>query len=164
MTEYRLDTCPFVASRMTVQPDWIDYNGHLNMAYYNVLFDRSIDELFDTIGIGRAYLDTSGHSVFTVEAHVRYVREIGAADAVRIAMWLVDYDPKRLIVFAQMHHADEGWLSATSETISIHVDMTARRTCPFPAAALDNLRRFKEASDRVARPDGIGRRIALSSR
>ena len=51
---------PFVSSVMQVEPDWIDYNGHLNMAYYNVLFDRAVDEAFGLLGCGPDYLKTRG--------------------------------------------------------------------------------------------------------
>jgi acyl-CoA thioester hydrolase len=56
---------PFVSSLMRVEPAWIDYNGHLNMAYYNVLFDRAVDEVYERLGIGLEYLKRSHHSTFT---------------------------------------------------------------------------------------------------
>ena len=65
---------PFVSSPMRVEPQWIDYNGHLNMAYYNVLFDRAVDEAYELIGIGLDYLKAHNHSTFTAEAHVRFLR------------------------------------------------------------------------------------------
>src|SRR4051812_3847220 len=64
---------PFVSSVMRVEKGWIDYNGHLNMAYYNVLFDRCVDEAYELLGIGLNYLNTGNHSTFTAEAHVRYL-------------------------------------------------------------------------------------------
>jgi len=67
---------PFVSAPMRVEPGWIDYNGHLNMAYYNVLFDRAVDEVYELLGCGLAYLKESQHSCFTAEVHVRYLREL----------------------------------------------------------------------------------------
>jgi acyl-CoA thioester hydrolase len=75
---------PFVSSVMRVEPGWIDYNGHLNMAYYNVLFDRAVDEVFELLGCGLAYVKERRHSCYTVEVHVRYLRELHAEDAVRV--------------------------------------------------------------------------------
>ena len=63
---------------MTVEPQWIDYNGHLNMAYYNVLFDRAVDEVYELLGIGAELSQGAGHSTMTAEIHVRYLREIHA--------------------------------------------------------------------------------------
>ena len=70
---------PFVSSLMRVEPDWIDYNGHLNMAYYNVLFDRAVDEAFELLGCGHDYVTTRNLSTFTAEVHVRYLRELTPA-------------------------------------------------------------------------------------
>src|ERR1700758_167232 len=105
---------PFLASVMQIEPQWIDYNGHLNMAYYNVMFDRAIDELWLKLGIGPGYMRERNGSTFTAECHVRYLREIHTGDTVHIAIILVAADEKRLHTLEEMRHADEGWLSATS--------------------------------------------------
>src|ERR1044072_3644805 len=117
-------TAPFVSWVMGAEPQWIDYNGHLNMAYYNVLFDRAVDELFEVVGCGVDYVKT-GFSTFTAEVHVRYLRELKDGDPVRVTLQLLDYDSKRMHYFEQLWHAEENWLSATSENMSLHVDMNA---------------------------------------
>jgi acyl-CoA thioester hydrolase len=152
---------PFISSVMRVEPAWIDYNGHLNMAYYNVLLDRAVDEVFELLGCGLDYVKTRGHSCFTVEAHVRYLRELHAEAPVRVTFQLLDYDQKRMHYFEQLLHADEGWVSATSENMSLHVDMAARRTAPFPDAITAALARMKSMHAGLPRPPGVGRRIAM---
>src|SRR6516225_4093600 len=87
---------PFVSSVMRVDPAWIDYNGHLNMAYYNVLFDRAVDEAFELVGVGPSYVRRSRRSFFTTEVHLRYLRELHLGDPVRVTLQLLDYDRKRL--------------------------------------------------------------------
>ena len=74
---------------MQIEPQWIDYNGHLNMAYYNVMFDRAIDELWLQLGIGPNYLMARKCSTFTAECHVRYVREIQLGDPVQVSILIV---------------------------------------------------------------------------
>jgi acyl-CoA thioester hydrolase len=152
---------PFVSPVMQVEPGWIDYNGHLNMAYYNVLFDRAVDEAYELLGCGLAYLEATKHSTFTAEAHVRYLRELHAGDPVRVTFQLLDFDAKRMHYFEQLFHAEEGWLSATSENMVLHVDMTAKKTAPFPQAIAARLARMKAAHAHLAVPDGAGRRIAM---
>jgi acyl-CoA thioester hydrolase len=152
---------PFVSSVMRVEPGWIDYNGHLNMAYYNVLFDRAVDEAYELLGCGLAYLETTKHSTFTAEAHVRYLRELHAGDPVRVTFQLLDFDAKRMHYFEQLFHAEEGWLSATSENMVLHVDMTAKKTAAFPQAIAARLARMKAAHAHLPVPDGAGRRIAM---
>src|ERR1044072_8630664 len=114
---------PFQSSIMQIEPQWIDYNGHLNMAYYNVMFDRAIDELWLKLGIGPTYMKERHGSNFTPESHVRYLKEIHLGDPVRVSTLLVAADEKRLHTFEELRHATEGWLSATSENMTIHTDM-----------------------------------------
>jgi len=152
---------PFISSVMGVEPQWIDYNGHLNMAYYNVLFDRAVDETYEMLGIGLEYLKRTNHSTFTAEVHVRYLREIRENDPVCVEFQLLDYDAKRIHYFETLRHADEGWVSATSENMTLHVDMGAKKVAPFPQSVSDRLAAMKAAHAHLAIPDGVGRRIAM---
>jgi acyl-CoA thioester hydrolase len=152
---------PFVSSMMRVEPQWIDYNGHLNMAYYNVLFDRAVDEVYELLGIGAEYLKNHRHSTFTAEVHVRYVRELQEGDPVRVTVQLLDFDSKRFHYFEQLFHAIEGWISATSENMALHVDMTAKKVAPFPPSILRTFARMKAAHSQLPRPEAAGRRITM---
>src|SRR5689334_20995113 len=155
---------PFLSSIMQIEPQWIDYNGHLNMAYYNVMFDRAIDELWLKIGIGPAYMKERHGSTFTAECHVRYLREIHLGDPVQISVYLLGADDKRLHTFEELRHADEGWLSATSENMSLHMDMQARKVGPFPPDIRARAQAIVSAHAAVPRPEGIGRNVAMPSR
>ena len=154
---------PFVSSVMRVEPSWIDYNGHLNMAYYNVLFDRCVDDAYELLGIGVDYLK-HGHSTFTAEAHVRYLRELHEGDPVRVTFQMLDYDSKRIHYFEQLFHATEGWVSATSENMTLHVDMAAKKVAPFPESVKRTLARMQASHARLPRPEAAGRAIAMPSK
>ncbi|HXW42898.1 MAG TPA: thioesterase family protein [Xanthobacteraceae bacterium] len=155
---------PFVSSVMRVEPAWIDYNGHLNMAYYNVLFDRAVDEVYEVLGLGLAYVETAKCSTFTAEVHVRYLRELKVDAPVKVTFQLLGFDAKRLHYFEQLYHAEEGWLSATSENMALNVDMTAKKTTAFPDTVMARLAQMKAAHDKLPVPDGVGRRIAMPER
>jgi acyl-CoA thioester hydrolase len=157
-------SAPFVSSLMRVEPQWIDYNGHLNVAYYNVLFDRAVDEVYELIGLGPDYLKQSGHSTMVAEAHVRYLREVGEHDPLRVTVQLLGYDAKRFHLFEQLVHATENWVSATCETMTLHVDMTAKKVAPFPAGILELIERLKVAHAALPVPDGAGRSVAMPKR
>ena len=92
---------PFQCSVMQIEPAWIDYNGHLNLSYYNLMFVRSIYELLLQFGMGPGYLKARGGTTFTAECHVRYLREIHLGDPVRISILLVAADEKRLHTFEE---------------------------------------------------------------
>jgi acyl-CoA thioester hydrolase len=149
---------------MRIEPAWIDYNGHLNVAYYNVLFDRAVDEVYELVGLGPTYLDRHNHSTMVAEAHVRYLRELRESDPVRVTVQLIDYDTKRIHLFEQLLHADEGWLSATSETMTLHVDMTAKKVAPFPDSVLNLLAGMKAAHAHLPMPEGAGRSVKMPTK
>jgi acyl-CoA thioester hydrolase len=155
---------PFVSSRMAIRSDWIDYNGHLNMAYYHVLFDQAVDEAFGLCGLGPDYVRERGHSFFLVESRIRYRRELKLEDAVRVTLQLVDFDEKRLHYVMEIRHAQEGWLAAACENLSINVDMATRRAAPFPADILANLARMKAAHADLPRPDALGEGVFMARR
>jgi acyl-CoA thioester hydrolase len=152
---------PFVSSLMRVEKAWIDYNGHLNMAYYNVLFDRAVDEAYEALGIGLDYLKQTHHSTFTAEAHVRYLRELHENDPVRVTFQLLDFDSKRMHYFETLLHAEEGWVSATLENMSLHIDMAAKKAAPFPDSVMRALAAMKAEHAHLPVPEGIGRGIKM---
>jgi acyl-CoA thioester hydrolase len=155
---------PFVSSVMRVEPQWIDFNGHLNMAYYNVLFDRAVDEVYELIGLGPAYLKQHGHSTMVAEMHVRYLRELHDGDSVRVSVQLLACDAKRVQLFEQLLHATENWVSATCETMTLHVDMAAKKVAPFPDSVMRLIERMKTAHAVLPLPDCAGRSIGMSAK
>jgi acyl-CoA thioester hydrolase len=152
---------PFVSTAMRIEPQWIDYNGHLNVAFYTLLFDRAVDECFALLGIGEEYVKARKASMFVAEMHIGFRRELAVTDMVRMTLQLVDFDDKRLYFCMEMRHAHEGWLAATSEHIALHVDMLTRRTAAFPDDVLANLALMKAAHSQLALPDYSGRRIGM---
>src|SRR5262249_11130728 len=152
---------PFVSSVMRVERGWIDYNGHLNMAYYNVLFGRAVDEAFELIGCGLDYVNTRKHSCYTAEVHVRYLRELHADDPVRVTFQLLDYDAKRMHYFEKLCPASEGGVAAPQEIVSQPVDRTAGKPPPCPDDAGRGLARMRASHANLPRPEAAGRRIAM---
>ncbi len=152
---------PILSETMHVEPSWIDYNGHMNLAYYQVLFDRQVDTVFDQAGIGADYLARTAHSFFAAEVHLCYKREVKLGTPLRLSFQLLDFDDKRLHHFAQMHHAEEGWLACTSENLSLHIDMTAKKVVPLLPGARASVERLAEAHRSLPRPAAVGRRIAM---
>ncbi|HMO29453.1 thioesterase family protein [Enterovirga sp.] len=152
---------PFVSSAMRVEPAWIDYNGHLNMAYYLVLFDRGIEEALALAGLGPDYAQTRGMSYFAAELHTVYRRELPVEEAVRVTVQIVDHDEKRIHAYLEIRQLAEGWVAATCEKLFLHVDMQDRKVVPFPADILANLAAMKRAHARLPRPAALGRSVGL---
>jgi acyl-CoA thioester hydrolase len=145
---------------MTVEPQWIDYNGHLNMAYYNVLFDRGVDQVWEELGFGPDYAKTRGLTTYTAEFHVRYLRELHEGAKVRAAFQLLDHDAKRIHFYQELHHVD-GWVAASGEGLMLHVDMAGPRVAPMPDDILANVAQLAEKHSTLPVPDTVGKTIGI---
>src|SRR5438477_574339 len=118
---------PYQRFEGEVLPEWIDWNGHLNLAYYVVLFDRATDLLFDELGLGLDYRRNEEKGTFVVETHNLYERELLVGERVRIATRILGSDDKRLHLGHEMFRVKDGERSATQELMFLHIDLAARR-------------------------------------
>ena len=156
---------PFSRFTDRVRPEWVDYNRHLNVAYYFLIFDNATDLFYDHhLGLDRAYRDATNSSTFTLEGHITYDRELLEGDPVRVTTRLIDFDAKRLHYFHEMYHAEQGYLAATNELLGIHIDMGIRRSSPMPERILERLAAIKEAHAALPMPAQVGRRIGIASK
>src|SRR5579864_8732788 len=118
---------PFDRFEGEVLPEWIDYNGHMNLAYYTVLFDRATDLLFDALGLGLDYRRNTDMGTFVAETHNLYERELLVGARVRVATQILGADAKRLHLGHEMFAIEGGERAATQELMFLHVDLVARR-------------------------------------
>lgn len=144
-----------------VEAAWVDLNGHMNMAYYHLLFDESLDKVFTELDIGWDYTQLGEGSTFTAEVHVCYLEEMREGEPVRVTYQMLDWDAKRIHVFGHMYHAEKGYLAATSEQMCMHVDMKTRRVSPFPENAQKKIAAMMENHKSLARPEQAGRVIGI---
>jgi acyl-CoA thioester hydrolase len=151
---------PFVAPEAEIEAEWIDYNDHMNMAYYNVLFDRGADRAFETIGLTESYVRDRGLSFYVAEVHVCYLRELHLGDRVNATFQLIDFDEKRLHVYSELHHRD-GWVAATSETLYLHIDASGPNVAPIAEPMLGNVRNMHAAHSQLPYPERAGRQITI---
>jgi acyl-CoA thioester hydrolase len=152
---------PFERYEGEVLPEWIDFNGHMNLAYYVVLFDYATDALFDVLGIGRGYKNATGHGTFAVEMHTLYESELLAGERVGVRTQILGCDGKRLHVAHEMHLAGGTKRAAMQELLYLHVDLRARRVVPWLAEAGARVATAAAVHAHLPRPSWVGRHIAL---
>ena len=157
----RLISRPVIEYQDTVRPEWIDSNGHMNLAYYVVVFDFATDALYRRLDIGDAYRQRSGNSCFTAETHTLYEREVRLGDKLLVRSWLLGADTKRLQYLHEMFHVDSGERSAVQELMALHIDMGIRRVAAFPPEQHAALQQAVRDYAPTTPPEGAGRRIAL---
>lgn len=136
-----------------VRPEWIDYNGHLSEGYYVLVFGHATDALMDHIGLDAAYRSATGNSLYTVEAHVRYLDEVPAGADLTVTTRVIGADAKRVRLAHEL--LVDGRLRATEEIMALHVDGAEGRTTPFPDAVRTMLETLAEDA-----PEYAGRAIA----
>ncbi len=146
---------------MRVLPEHIDANGHMNVGYYNVIFDQALDRLFIPFDLDWSYVQRTNLSTFVLETHVCYLQEVVEGDELRFTFQLLDADAKRLHYFIAMHHAEKGYLAATSEQVLVHVDLATRRSCPFLPEHQDLFTRMLEGHGKLPKPEQAGRSLGL---
>lgn len=152
---------PFDRYEGVVLPEWIDNNGHMNLAYYIVLFDQAVDLLFGALGYAAGDRAETGHGPFAVETHTQYRRELMAGEAVRISAIVAGADDKRLHIAFEMFRVHDGQRAATQELLYLNVDLASRRVTPFAAPVRARLADAVRAHSTVPRPDWLGRCIAM---
>ncbi len=145
----------------TVRPEWIDYNGHMNVAYYLLVFDHASDALLDQLKLGLDYCNRQYCSLFVVETHITYQREVVEGDDLRINTRILGYDQKRLHLFHEMYHVASGDLAATNEVMLLHVNMTDRRTTEFPDHVQDRIKPVFESHQKLGMPTQAGRAVKI---
>jgi len=155
---------PFVAEGLTVLPEWIDYNGHMNIARYVAAFDRALEDAYAELGFLRREMEAWNSSNFAAEMHLTYQRELRAGDPLRITTQLLGFDDRRWHLIQCLYHAAEGFLAATNEWLLAYVDMSTRRSATMPPALQGRLARVLEAHRRLPVPPEVGRAIALARR
>jgi acyl-CoA thioester hydrolase len=153
---------PFDRYRTAIRPEWIDYNGHMNVAYYVLVFDYATDALWDYLGIGQDYLRRTNNSTFTLESHVTYQGEVRLGDEVRVTSRLLGVDAKRLHFMHHMFHVDKDYLAATLESVTLHVSLETRRAAPFPPDRQEFLGRVAAAHRALGVPEEAGRHVSLN--
>ena len=116
----------------TVQPDWVDGNGHMNLAFYVLAFDEATDTFYQHLEIGPQYRERENSSMFTLGINVDYMREVFEGDSLRITTQLLHCDEKRMRYIHYMYEGTNPNPVAMNECLAIHVDMSSRKSTPFP--------------------------------
>ena len=140
-----------------LQDAWLDAYGHLNEAYYLVPFSRATWAYQNHFGIGDAFLTETGGALYTVETHLRYLRDVRAPAQIEIETYTLACDAKRLHIAHRML-VDETE-RATFECIGVHVDSKVGKTAPWPAEVLSTLSGL--CLPEADWPEWSGRRVSM---
>lgn len=153
---------PTVIYSTEIKSEWLDYNNHMNVAYYVLVFDLAFEELLLFLGLGEEGAKKTGISTMALESHITYDQEVSLGQEVEIRMQLVDYDHKRMHLYLEMYvKGSSGYLASTLEQISMCVDLNERKSASFPVGVMAKVKTLSQQQSHLERPDNIGRKIGI---
>ena len=119
-------------SSQKIIKDWIDYNDHMNVSYYLLIFDKfGADTLNDIFKMGEHSAKTTKKSTMMVESHITYNQELLFNDEVDINCVYFDHDKKRPQYKMEMIHKEKKYLASTIEVLALYVDLNDRKVAEF---------------------------------
>ncbi|MEC9415590.1 MAG: thioesterase family protein [Pseudomonadota bacterium] len=144
-----------------VLPEWIDMNGHMNVAYYVRAFDLAIDKHWAEIGVTQEYIENQECSTFSVECHITYQNEMKVEERYSIVSRILAYDEKRIHLFQDMFKEGSKDLVATAEWMNLHVNLKTRKVSPWPSDILTSLQDRVKLQERMSWPHEAGKKMLI---
>ncbi|MFK3798927.1 thioesterase family protein [Pseudomonas sp. NPDC088444] len=141
--------------------EWTDYNGHLRDAFYLLIFSLAGDALLDHLGLDSEGRARTGHSMFTLECHLNYLKEMKHGDDAEVRWQLIGADAKRLHLHFSLHPRGRELVAATAEQMWLNVDMSGPKSAPFAPSVHANVSAVLACHRTRERPPDLGRSIAL---
>lgn len=154
----------FEAYRDIVRPEWIDDNGHMNMGFYLVVFDMASTPFFHFVGLGREHRRARNITTFAAESHILFRREVREGDPMRFQARLLGFDSRKIHFAQRMFHATEGYLAATMESLSLHIDGGQRRVSPMAPEVQARMAAIKAAHDKTEPWPEVGRNVSVNGK
>ena len=155
-------TSPYRTRNQTVLREWIDYNGHMNVAFYTLAFDKALDFFFeDALNIGPSFVEKHKEGPFALKASYNYFSELLEGESFFVDISILNFDTKRVHVFGEMRKNNSLELSAIFETVLMNMDLRARKVKQYPERVLELFNSFKDllAEDKI--PAEVGKKITL---
>jgi len=155
---------PIRTSIQTVKPEWCDYNGHMNVAFYTLAFENAAFEAQEVIDFGERYVKEDEKSIFTSKATYSFLQELSQGEPLYIDYWIIDYAPKLIHVLMEMYHAEKQFMAAHTEQMMININMRERCSEIITEEKLAMLEQYKLAAYAHERPKGIGDAIGIKKK
>ena len=138
-----------------IKKEWTDYNNHMNMAYYVLVFDQIWEVMLEKFKMGENSAKTTKMSTMVVETHTTYNNEVKEGDEVEINLTFFDHDKKRLHFKMEMIEKSSKKLSATLESLSLYIDLKRRKVTEFENEKIKIMNEFISKNNRTFKNDNL---------
>ena len=157
-------TRPIRTSEQTVKPQWCDYNGHMNVAYYTLAFENAAFEAQEVIDFGERYVKEEKRSIFTTKGSYTYLDELSVGSPLYIDYYILDHAAKLFHVLMEMYHAEKQTLVAYTEQMMMHVDLEQRGSIPISEEKIQLLESYQSGHAAHERPRGFGEAVGIKKK
>ena len=155
---------PFKSKTRNVQKEWIDYNGHMNVAYYTLAFDEAIDEFLESeVGVGPPFIKKHQQGSYALQTQYRYLAELILHDGFAVTIFVANFTLKRMHLMLTMINPNGQKIFATCETIMVNVDLKKRKSCEYSEFVQIKLKKLYDDSEKLRVSTTIGHPIGLRS-
>ena len=165
MKENKFDgpySTPIILPEQEVLNEWLDYNGHMNVAYYTLAFDKSLDIfLEDLLGIGESHAYKNNQGPFVVQAHYHYLNEMRLNEKFHVRLFVVDCDKNKMHLCMEIYSLFQEKVIAVVEQVLINVNLKLRKSEPYPPWAFEKLIKLKNTHKNASLPSAFGKSIGL---
>jgi len=153
---------PIILPEQKVLKEWLDYNGHMNVAYYTLAFDKSLDIfLEDFLGIGETHAYENSQGPFVVQAHYHYLSEMKLNEKFNVRLFVVDCDKNKMHLCMEIYSLFQEKVIAVVEQVLINVNLKLRKSEQYPYWAFEKLLKLKNAHKNASLPSAFGKSIGL---
>jgi acyl-CoA thioester hydrolase len=152
---------PFVTNIKNVLPEWIDYNDHMNVAYYTLAFDEALDDFLNEMGIGEMYVKSSQNGPYALQANYHYLNELLEGEEFRVRIFLVDVSDKCFHSAMELFNEKDLSVCAVCEQITMNVDLKIRKANNYPDWVREKFDMMLSSQKDKQLPAQIGKPIGL---
>ena len=142
----------------TVKKEWIDYNGHMNAGYYNVVIDQAAEALLVDLD-AIAYMERTSGTFYSVETHIIYANELKLGDPIRVETQIVSLDRKRVHIFSTLYHGEKNYKAASGETMMLHYVQNEEAVRSMPDDFYASVEALAAQHAALPKPEAAGRAV-----
>ena len=157
-----LYSTPIILPEQQVLEEWLDYNGHMNVAFYTLAFDKSLDIfLEDFLEIGETHAHENNQGPFVVQAHYHYLNEMKINEKFNVRLFVVDCDKNKMHLCLEIYSLLQEKVISVVEQVLINVNLKLRKSEPYPPWAFEKLLKLKNTHKNASLPSAFGKSIGL---
>jgi acyl-CoA thioester hydrolase len=150
-----------LCSTLRPSAEMIDYNGHLNIGYYGILFEEAARSILPRFDLSQAYRERTGHALFASELHTVFRKEVFEGEAINVYLRLVDTTDRAIHAIYIMTKGSDGELAASQEILYLHVNLAMRNVAPMDPATVATLAKLTAKQGAYPLPIEVGRRVEI---